>query len=187
MKKAMRYITNRTSCVTFVPATKHSPNFVTIAPGLWFSIYWRAAEILVKPFVRKWAEDVTATPILSWTRKTSPPKGWKTSKRGLTAMLRFTKRAVSIIAGHHTMCCRTNRERKEFAKANYSTHVMAHPLITDLSVCNRPFWLKFELNNRIFLHSIIVSTTIDKSRFHNRFQDIPKLSLMIRNRYSIDS
>ena len=34
MKKAMRYITNRTSCVTFVPATKHSPNFVTIAPGL---------------------------------------------------------------------------------------------------------------------------------------------------------
>ena len=34
MKKAMRYITNRTSCVTFVPATKDSPNFVTIAPGL---------------------------------------------------------------------------------------------------------------------------------------------------------
>ena len=33
VKKAMRYISNRTSCVTFLPATSSSPNFVTIAPG----------------------------------------------------------------------------------------------------------------------------------------------------------
>ena len=39
MRKAMRYITNRTSCVTFVPATKHSPNFVTIAPGLFICLF----------------------------------------------------------------------------------------------------------------------------------------------------
>ena len=33
VKKAMNYISNRTSCVTFVPSTTTSPNFVTIAPG----------------------------------------------------------------------------------------------------------------------------------------------------------
>ena len=33
VKKAMRYISNRTSCVTFLPGTSSSLNYVTIAPG----------------------------------------------------------------------------------------------------------------------------------------------------------
>jgi len=33
VKKAMRYISNRTSCVTFLPSTTSSLNYVTIAPG----------------------------------------------------------------------------------------------------------------------------------------------------------
>ena len=43
-----------------------------------------------------------------------------------------------------------------------------------------------ELDNQIFFKSIIVSITINRNQFHNRFQDIPKLSLnTVGNWYSI--
>ena len=44
VKKAMNYISNRTSCITFVPSTTTSPNFVTIAPGLECIIHIKSTD-----------------------------------------------------------------------------------------------------------------------------------------------